>query len=88
MLVPIATNTMAVTESLIPNVQPKCDATSPIIAVTTPILKMETTKHRYPPAISTVVLKKIENILRWFKIAIEKLLIVLVSRSFRFLRLL
>jgi hypothetical protein len=51
-LVPRATNTMAVTESLIPNVQPKCDATSPIIAVTTPIERIEITKHKYPPAMS------------------------------------
>lgn len=51
-LVPSATNTMAVTESLIPNVQPKCDATSPIIAVTTPIERIEITKHKYPPAMS------------------------------------
>lgn len=51
-LVPSATNTMAVTESLIPNVQPKCEATSPMIAVTTPIQRMETTKHKYPPATS------------------------------------
>lgn len=49
---PKATKQMAVTESLIPNVQPKCDATSPIIAVTTPIQKMDTTKHKYPPHIS------------------------------------
>lgn len=46
MLVPRATNTMAVTESLIPSVHPKCDATSPITAVTTPIEKMDTTKHK------------------------------------------
>lgn len=45
-LVPKATNTMAVTESLIPKVQPKCEATSPIIAVTTPIAKIDTTKQR------------------------------------------
>lgn len=46
MLVPKATNTMAVTESLIPNVHPKCEATSPMTAVTTPIEKIETTKHK------------------------------------------
>jgi hypothetical protein len=51
-LVPKATNTMAVTESLIPNVQPKWDATSPIMAVTIPIQRMEITKHKYPPAMS------------------------------------
>lgn len=44
-LVPSATKTIAVTESLIPSVQPKCDATSPITAVTTPIQKIDTTKH-------------------------------------------
>lgn len=51
-LVPRATNTMAVTESLMPSVQPKWEATSPIIAVTTPIIKMDTQKHKYPPAMS------------------------------------
>lgn len=45
-LVPKATNTMAVTESAIPNVAPKWEATSPITAVTTPMQNMETTKHR------------------------------------------
>lgn len=45
-LVPRATKTMAVTESLMPSVQPNIDATSPIIAVTTPILRIEITKHR------------------------------------------
>lgn len=45
-LVPSATNTMAVTESFIPSVHPKCDATSPMTAVTTPIEKIETTKHK------------------------------------------
>lgn len=54
MLVPRATNTIAVTESLIPNVQPKCDATSPIIAVTTPIQNIDTTKQTYPPYISKI----------------------------------
>ena len=48
-LVPNATKHMAVTASRIPNVQPKCDATSPITAVTRPIQIMETTKHKYPP---------------------------------------
>lgn len=51
-LVPRATNTMAVTESLMPSVQPKCEATSPMMAVTTPMHNMDTTKHKYPPAIS------------------------------------
>lgn len=44
-LVPSATKTIAVTESLMPNVQPKCDATSPITAVTTPMQKIDTTKQ-------------------------------------------
>lgn len=51
-LVPRATKQIAVTESLINKVQPKCDATSPMIAVTTPIQKMDTTKHKYPLNIS------------------------------------
>ncbi len=51
-LVPSATKTIAVTESLMPKVQPKCDATSPMIAVTTPIENIDITKHKYPPAIS------------------------------------
>jgi len=46
MLVPRATKTTAVTESLIPKVQPKYEATSPITAVTTPIPRMLTMKHR------------------------------------------
>lgn len=54
-LVPRATKTMAVTESLMPKVQPKCDATSPIMAVTTPIDRIDTTKQRYPPAISEIL---------------------------------
>lgn len=45
MLVPRATNTMAVTESLMPSVQPKCEATSPMTAVTSPMQMMDTTKH-------------------------------------------
>lgn len=45
-LVPKATKTMAVTESLMPKVQPKCDATSPMTAVTMPIHKIDTTKHK------------------------------------------
>lgn len=60
-LVPRATNTMAVTESLIPNVQPKCDATSPMIAVTIPMQRMETTKHKYPPATSVILAEKWKN---------------------------
>lgn len=53
-LVPKATNTIAVTVSLIPSVKPKCDATSPITAVTTPIPNIDTTKHKYPPQISRI----------------------------------
>lgn len=48
MLVPKATKTIAVTESSIPSVDPKCEATSPITAVTTPMTKIDTTKHKYP----------------------------------------
>lgn len=48
MLVPNATKTMAVTASFTPTVAPKWDATSPIIAVTTPMQKIDTTKQRYP----------------------------------------
>lgn len=44
-LVPSATNTIAVTESLMPSVQPKWDATSPMTAVTIPIAIMDTTKQ-------------------------------------------
>lgn len=44
-LVPRATNTIAVTESLMPIVQPNIDATSPMTAVTTPIAKIDTTKQ-------------------------------------------
>ena len=47
--VPKATNEIAVTLSLRPIVQPKWDARSPITAVKTPIIKMETTKHAQPP---------------------------------------
>ena len=45
-LVPSATKTTAVTESLIPSVHPKYEATSPITAVTTPIPKILMTKQR------------------------------------------
>lgn len=64
MLVPRATNTMAVTESLIPNVQPKCEATSPMMAVTTPIERMEITKHRYPP-IKSARGRRVEKLEHW-----------------------
>lgn len=52
MLVPSATNTIAVTASFIPNVAPKCEAMSPMTAVTTPMQNIDTTKHRYPFSIS------------------------------------
>lgn len=64
MLVPKATNTIAVTESSIPNVAPKCDAASPMTAVTNPIPNMETTKQQYPFAMprkeyfNYIILKK------------------------------
>lgn len=62
MLVPKATKTIAVTASFIPKVAPKCDAISPMTAVTTPIQNMETTKHKYPRNISgkNVVVSKID----------------------------
>lgn len=43
-LVPNATNVMAVTASSTQTVHPKWDATSPMIAVSTPIQNMETVK--------------------------------------------
>lgn len=46
--VPSATNTTAVTESFSPIVQPKCDAKSPVTAVSTPISEMETMKQAQP----------------------------------------
>lgn len=52
MLVPSATNIMAVIESFMPNVAPKWEATSPMTAVTRPIPMIDTTKHKYPLAIS------------------------------------
>lgn len=51
-LVPRATKQIAVTVSLIPRVHPKCEATSPMTAVTTPMQKIDITKHKYPPQIS------------------------------------
>lgn len=47
-LVPKATNTMAVTASAKPIVQPKCDAISPMKAVRMPITNMHTVKHGQP----------------------------------------
>lgn len=49
MLVPRATNVIAVTESVSPMVHPKCDAKSPIKAVRPPMKMMATTKHAHPP---------------------------------------
>ena len=46
--VPRATNTTAVTESLRPTVQPKCEAKSPVTAVRTPIREMDTKKQAQP----------------------------------------
>lgn len=53
-LVPSATKQIAVTESFMPKVHPKCEATSPIIAVTTPMHNIDTTKHKYPLNISKI----------------------------------
>lgn len=46
--VPRATNTTAVTESLRPTVQPKCEARSPVTAVRTPMREIETKKQAQP----------------------------------------
>lgn len=48
-LVPRATNVTAVTASLTPTVQPKCEAMSPMKAVRTPTPQIDTKKHKYPP---------------------------------------
>lgn len=48
MEVPRATNTTAVTESLRPTVQPKCEAKSPVTAVRAPMREMETKKQAQP----------------------------------------
>lgn len=56
---PRATKTMAVTESLMPSVHPKYDATSPITAVTTPMPTILITKHKYPPAMSVTIKKNL-----------------------------
>jgi len=45
-LVPRATKATAVTASLRPTVQPKWDATSPMMAVRQPIPHIEITKHK------------------------------------------
>lgn len=47
-LVPRATNEIAVTVSLRPTVQPKWDAKSPTKAVSTPMTKILTRKHAHP----------------------------------------
>jgi hypothetical protein len=50
--VPNATNDMAVTLSFRPQLQPKCDAKSPINAVSTPMSVIDTIKHAQPPHMS------------------------------------
>jgi len=47
--VPKATNVMAVTDGLIPKMQPNNVATSPTTAVTIPIAASAITKHNQPP---------------------------------------
>lgn len=51
-LVPKATKEIATTLSARPTVQPKCEAKSPVIAVSIPIIIMATEKHAQPPCIS------------------------------------
>lgn len=46
--VPRATNTTAVTESLRPMVQPKCEARSPVTAVRMPTREIDTKKQAQP----------------------------------------
>ena len=46
--VPNATKAMALTESLRKMKQPRCPATSPMMAVQTPIMAIERTKQGYP----------------------------------------
>lgn len=62
MLVPSATNTIAVTASFIPKVPPKCEAMSPMTAVTTPMQNIDTTKHRYPLSISERQNQNVHNL--------------------------
>ena len=50
--VPKATKLIAVMASLRPTQQPNCEAMSPMTAVKTPIMAMDTTKHAHPPQIS------------------------------------
>ena len=47
-LVPRATKAMALTESLRKMKHPRCPATSPMTAVTRPIIRMDKTKVKYP----------------------------------------
>ena len=47
-LVPRATKAMALTESFRKMKHPRCPATSPMIAVTRPIMRMDVTKVAYP----------------------------------------
>jgi len=47
-LVPSATKTMAITASLTPTEHPKCEVTSPMIAVIPPITMMQTKKAAWP----------------------------------------
>jgi len=49
MLVPRATKLRAVTLSFKPTVQPKCAATSPITAVSKPIMIIDTVNAAHPP---------------------------------------
>ena len=58
-LVPSATKAMAVTESLSPTEHPKAEATSPMMAVRTPIHTIDITKQSQPPNRSTSVEEKI-----------------------------
>lgn len=51
-LVPRATKVMATTLSANPMVQPKCEATSPMTIVNTPIITIEATKQAHPPQMS------------------------------------
>lgn len=67
MLVPRATNTMAVTASFTPTVAPKCEATSPMTAVTKPMPKIDTTKHRYPLNKSVTNQKRVINMYRHYQ---------------------
>lgn len=48
MEVPRATKTTALTESLRPTVHPKCEARSPMRAVSTPMTRMQTPKQAQP----------------------------------------